>query len=216
MIIKGIVDEDVVNYKKPSMYIAFPKCDFKCAREFGSICQNKEIIDEPDINISAKNLIKRYLDNSLTSAVIISGLEPFMNFEQLLEFIDEFRTVCEDDIVIFTGYTEEELVIELDILSKYRNVIIKFGRFIQGRDPVYNEILGVMLASDNQTAKYIKLTTLVNPDIKKAAEVKAAINENDGYCPCSPIKADETKCMCKTFRDQNTPGYCHCGLYFKI
>ena len=30
MVVKGIVDEDFVNYKVPSMTIMFPYCDFKC------------------------------------------------------------------------------------------------------------------------------------------------------------------------------------------
>jgi hypothetical protein len=39
MVIKGIVDEDFVNYKKPSMFIIMPYCDFKCDKEAGcSIC----------------------------------------------------------------------------------------------------------------------------------------------------------------------------------
>ena len=30
MIIKGLIDEDFINYKKPSMVIEFPYCNFKC------------------------------------------------------------------------------------------------------------------------------------------------------------------------------------------
>ena len=28
-------------------------------------------------------------------------------------------------------------------------------------------------------------------------------------------KTSDTKCMCKAFREQTTPGPCHCGLYVK-
>ena len=35
MLIKGIIDEDFLNYKKPSMVIAFPHCSFKCEKELG-------------------------------------------------------------------------------------------------------------------------------------------------------------------------------------
>ena len=38
---------------------------------------------------------------------------------------------------------------------------------------------------------------------------------NDGYCPCMVQKTPDTKCMCKEFRDQKTPGPCHCGRYEK-
>ena len=41
MFVKGIIDEDFVNYKKPVMYIAFPCCSFKCDKENGArYCQN--------------------------------------------------------------------------------------------------------------------------------------------------------------------------------
>ena len=50
----------------------------------------------------------------------------------------------------------------------------------------------------------------VNPDIKKLVE------ENNGYCPCTVVKNEETKCMCKEFKDQDTTGLCHCGRFEKV
>lgn len=44
--------------------------------------------------------------------------------------------------------------------------------------------------------------------------IKSKLAENKGYCPCSLKKDEDTKCMCKEFREQVT-GYCHCGLYYK-
>ena len=40
------------------------------------------------------------------------------------------------------------------------------------------------------------------------------LKENDGYCPCRIIKNEDTKCMCKEFREQDS-GECHCGLFIK-
>ena len=43
-----------------------------------------------------------------------------------------------------------------------------------------------------------------------------AIQANDGYCPCKLLKNDDTKCMCKEFRDRihaGEIGSCTCGLY---
>lgn len=54
-----------------------------------------------------------------------------------------------------------------------------------------------------------------NPDEDFAKEIKKQIKDNGGYCPCSIIKSKDTKCMCKNFKEQETPGYCHCGLYYK-
>ena len=42
------------------------------------------------------------------------------------------------------------------------------------------------------------------------------IKANGGYCPCTLLKNEDTKCMCKDFRDKVKNGYrgeCHCGLY---
>ena len=41
-----------------------------------------------------------------------------------------------------------------------------------------------------------------------------ALDKNNGYCPCKLEKNNDTKCMCKEFREQKE-GYCHCGLYIK-
>lgn len=60
-----------------------------------------------------------------------------------------------------------------------------------------------------------KLKMRVNPDADKAKRVIKALRENDGYCPCELHKTPSTKCMCKAFREQVTPGPCHCGLYVK-
>ena len=54
-----------------------------------------------------------------------------------------------------------------------------------------------------------------NTDKQKVKEIRKALKENNGYCPCALIGDKEHKCMCKDFREQNAPGYCHCGLYYK-
>lgn len=54
-----------------------------------------------------------------------------------------------------------------------------------------------------------------NPVPDKYKEIAAAVMMNGGYCPCSLIKSEETKCPCKEFRDQEEVGYCHCGRYYK-
>lgn len=46
--------------------------------------------------------------------------------------------------------------------------------------------------------------------------IKALVDRNEGYCPCAVIKNQDTKCVCKQFREQNEPGLCHCGRYEKV
>lgn len=174
MLIKGITDEDLVNYKLPSMYIATATCSFKCDKEHGSpICQNGSLATQPSIDISITSLILRYLENHITKAVVFGGLEPFDQLGDLIDFIRLFRGIDyyarHDDIVIYTGYTKEELFggrfdsyfykgMNLHgFLSLYKDIIVKFGRYIPGQEPHLDPVLGVMLASDNQFAERIRL-----------------------------------------------------------
>ena len=55
---------------------------------------------------------------------------------------------------------------------------------------------------------------VVSEDTERVTELRKALKENDGYCPCSLVKTPDTKCMCKEFRLQES-GMCHCGLYIK-
>jgi hypothetical protein len=153
MKVKGIVDEDFVNYKKPSMFIISPYCTFKCDKEAGcQVCQNSDLANSPIIEINNDEIIKRYLDNPITEAVVIGGLEPFDTFEELYQFIKDFRRKSNDDIIIYTGYYPEEVSEKIRQLSLFLNIVIKFGRFIPNQKSHYDTVLGVELASDNQEA----------------------------------------------------------------
>lgn len=46
--------------------------------------------------------------------------------------------------------------------------------------------------------------------------IKALVDANNGYCPCMVVKNEDTKCMCKEFREQTTSGLCHCGRFKKV
>lgn len=156
MKLKGINDYDICNYKKPAMFLIFPYCSFKCDKECGvSVCQNSALAREPVIEIRVADIIHRYLDNSLTHAVVCGGLEPFDSAQDLTLFITYFRMHSKDPIIIYTGYKEEELTEQIKFLQNFDNIIVKFGRFIPNSPHIYDAILGVELASDNQYAKHI-------------------------------------------------------------
>lgn len=157
MIVKQLVDEDFVNYKYPVMFIGFPSCTWKCERECGErCCQNSALAQSPSINISIDSLIDRYMKNPITKAVVCGGLEPFDSWDDLQCFIMNFRYWCYDDIVIYTGYNEDELADKLEWLSLYEPIVVKFGRYRPNQQPHYDAVLGVKLASDNQYAKVVK------------------------------------------------------------
>lgn len=158
MKIKTIIDEDITNYKKMSMFIGTCKCDFKCCIEIGEdicMCQNSEIAQQKTHQLSNSKIIKRYLNNSLTSAIVFGGLEPMLQFDELFDFIKDFREVCDDDIVIYTGYYENEIEEKINKLKEFKNIIIKFGRFIPGQRSHLDKILKVKLANKEQYAKKI-------------------------------------------------------------
>ena len=157
MIVKEVRDEDFVNYKKPSMFIGFPNCSWKCEKECGErCCQNSALAQSPSINVSIDALIDRYMSNPITKAIVCGGLEPLDSWDDLQNFILLFRYWCPDDIVIYTGYKENEVQDKLEWLSLYEPIVVKFGRYIPNQQPHYDEVLGVKLASDNQYAKVVK------------------------------------------------------------
>ena len=160
MVIKTIVDEDFVNYKKPSMFIGTTSCNGKCCIEAGiplSICQNDEWRSCATIDIDDDKLCSRYIQNIITSSVVFGGLEPFEQFEEMLSFISTLRNKyhCGDTVVIYTGYNIEEIEHQIEVLKTFENIIVKFGRFVPNQEPHFDEILGINLASDNQYAAKI-------------------------------------------------------------
>lgn len=59
----------------------------------------------------------------------------------------------------------------------------------------------------------------LNPDEKVAAMIKEGLKKKNGYCPCRIEQTEDTKCICKEFREQiadpEFEGFCHCMLYYK-
>ncbi len=59
----------------------------------------------------------------------------------------------------------------------------------------------------------------LNPDEGIVKTIREGLKAKGGYCPCRLEKNEDTKCMCKEFRDQiadpDFEGYCHCMLYYK-
>ena len=157
MILLGAIFEDFVNYKVPCMTLEFPYCSMKCDIECGKpVCQNGELAASLMFDVNIESIIQRYLDNPITHAICMQGMEPFDSWSELDEFIALFRKRTDDDIVIYTGYTKCEIQDKIDILrTMYSNIVVKFGRFVPNQKSHYDDVLGVYLASDNQYAERI-------------------------------------------------------------
>ena len=156
MIVKKIVDEDFVNYKKPSMLIAFPLCNFKCGK---NLCQNSELFKSKDIETSYHSIVNRYIKNDITSSIVFQGMEPLFTYDDCINLILEFRKETEDDIVVYTGYNrnEKEVLdfIDFVLTNNIKNIIIKTGRYIPNDEIIYDDVLGVNLVSNNQKGEKI-------------------------------------------------------------
>lgn len=65
----------------------------------------------------------------------------------------------------------------------------------------------------------MKPKIILNPNQEVVNTVKAGLKAKGGYCPCRMERTEDTKCICKEFREQiadpNFEGYCHCMLYYK-
>ena len=157
MKLKGLNDYDICNYKEPSMFLIFPYCTFKCDKECGKpICQNSALAHEPIIEIKTLDIIQRYLKSPLTHAIVCGGLEPIDSWEDLYTLISVFRGFSNDPVIIYTGYKEIEIKKQIEKLAEFRNIIVKFGRFIPDSPHIFDTVLGVELASNNQYAKELQ------------------------------------------------------------
>ena len=152
MKIKGFVEEDFVNFYLPSMVLMTPYCSWKCGAH---LCHNSPLDKAPIIELTPVQILSRYYENPLTKALVFSGLEPFDSFADMYEMIGLFREELDDPIVIYTGYDEEEIEGEIDLLREFSNIYVKFGRFIEGHQPHFDPVLKVKLASDNQYGEKI-------------------------------------------------------------
>ncbi len=158
MLLKGITDEDLVNYRLPSMFIATNTCSFKCDKECGrEICQNGDLAKECGILTDDDYLIRRYLKNPISRAIVFGGLEPFDQWNEVFNFIQKLRLQygCPDPVVIYTGYNRDEVDGYVRFLMSMPNIIVKFGRYVPDQEPHDDPVLGVKLASDNQYAEKI-------------------------------------------------------------
>lgn len=59
----------------------------------------------------------------------------------------------------------------------------------------------------------------MNEDRDLVEKVQEGLRAKNGYCPCVIPMNEDTKCMCRDFRekiaDPDFEGYCHCMLYYK-
>lgn len=119
-------------------------CPHHCFR-----CSNPELwVPDPSRDVSVEDLLQAILPYlSKADGVTITGGEPFLQSESLLQLLIELRKVFKGDILVFTGYTIRELssnAVSQRCLN-YIDVLID-GKYEDDR----NNNIGLR-GSDNQT-----------------------------------------------------------------
>ena len=95
------------------MFIGTISCNWKCCKEQNldvSMCQNSALAQSDMVELANEIIVKRYKNNAITKAIVFGGLEPFDQYQEMIELISEFRRQkIYDDIVIYTGYYDYEI-----------------------------------------------------------------------------------------------------------
>lgn len=141
------------NYKKVSLYVPIGiTCTFKCK----NCCNIHYKENNRFYIITFKKLLDMYKKNKLVDALVLSGLEPFDNFEVMFQLIKYFRKEnTKDDIIIYTGYELTEIHNLVDKLKGY-NIWLKLGRYMPNSKAKTDVNLKVLLASENQYSLHVK------------------------------------------------------------
>lgn len=145
------------DYKKVGLYVPTSHCTFKCVTEANAKgikfieCQNHALAGcSKRIDMSAKEIYDIAQNDVFVEAIILSGLDPLDSFEETMKFVDEFRKLSDMELVIFTGYKEEEISDKIEMLSKYNGITMKVGRYDPTIPAKYDPIGEVTLATGNQ------------------------------------------------------------------
>jgi len=152
------------DYKKTSLYFTVGlTCNFKCMKDIGTTkedsveynCHNVELTKNEPTEYAESDIKDMCKSNPFIEAFVMGGLEPFDDIVNTISLIACIREFSDMDIVIYTGYNKNEVVDKINKLSDFKNIIVKFGRFVPNSTPIYDDVLGVYLASENQYAEKI-------------------------------------------------------------
>lgn len=156
-----IIKEEVFqDYKEPCLFLGYAFCDWKCCKDMGvhkSFCQNSALAQAPIEEYTYDEIIDRFMNNPITRAIMLAGLEPFWKQEQeTLGLIKAIRArLPHTVIIIYTGYYKEEMSEEvIKTITDVGRVIVKWGRYNKDLPSRYDETLEIQLASSNQYAEF--------------------------------------------------------------
>lgn len=115
--VAGVVEESIVDGPGIRYVIFTQGCPHKCKG-----CHNPETWNvEGGYDLDLKDALKSIRSNPLLQGVTLSGGEPILQVEKLLDFVKEVKALGKD-IIVYTGYTLEHL----ETLKKENRVLEEF------------------------------------------------------------------------------------------
>lgn len=145
------VRETITDYRKSTLYLCGYICTLGCKD-----CFHNELKKNHPTTLSIEKLFTDYISTTSCDAILFSGLNWLEQIEELFVLIHYIRSNhINKDIVIYTGYDKHEISDKIAMLSKFDNIIIKYGRFDATLPPRYDDVLGITLASSNQWAELL-------------------------------------------------------------
>jgi anaerobic ribonucleoside-triphosphate reductase activating protein len=163
-----------------------------------------------------ENILLKY-KNSVTCVLFLGGDSYHKEILSLCKIIKKHQL----KIAMYSGlnYINNELVKSLNYY-KIGSYDEKLGGLTSKKTnqkfyKINNGVLDDMTYMFWKEKYNMEFKIIKNTDIKKYHEITELVINNDGYCPCMLEKNEDTKCICKEFKEQDFQGECHCGRYIK-
>lgn len=143
ILIKGIFHERTEDAPFIGALICANNCNFNC-----NDCINQDLKYSTGYYMEDTEIIKEVLSNIFNKGIILSGLEWTLQSAEMLKLID-LALDNNLEVILYTGMIKEDFFNKFPQL-KYKNILIKFGKFNKELYVENYKVYGIKLASSNQ------------------------------------------------------------------
>lgn len=112
-------------------------------------CFHQDRFDLPILEEESKDIVAKINDNPFSVGIIFGGFEWTEQYDELLDLIEESRK-NNLEIILYTHYTIEDILVHYSELLKYKGMYIKCGEYDNTLLSATHSSYGVPLASINQ------------------------------------------------------------------
>ena len=133
--IAGIIEDSIVDGPGLRMVIFFQGCPHDCYN-----CHNQDTHStKPNQIMSIEEIVRFVKEPKLSIALTISGGEPFLQYEQLLELCKQLQDY---KIWVYSGYTKQQLIdLGYDEVFSYIEALVD-GPFIEEEKTLDEQFVG--------------------------------------------------------------------------